>query len=29
MDELARVEGIRRWRVETFGEELIAALESP
>ena len=29
VDELARVDGIRRWRVETFGQELVAALESP
>jgi ribonuclease D len=28
-DELARVEGVRRWRVETFGAELVAALAAP
>jgi ribonuclease D len=29
LDELARVEGVRRWRVETFGEALLAALAAP
>lgn len=29
VDDLARVEGVRRWRVETFGHELVAALETP
>jgi hypothetical protein len=29
VEELARVDGIRRWRVEAFGQELVAALESP
>jgi ribonuclease D len=28
-DDLARVEGIRRWRVEAFGQELVAALDTP
>jgi ribonuclease D len=25
-DELARVDGVRRWRVETLGAEILAAL---
>jgi len=29
LDELARVEGVRRWRVESFGEALLAALAAP
>jgi ribonuclease D len=29
LDELARVEGVRRWRVETFGPELLAAMAQP
>jgi ribonuclease D len=29
LDELATVEGIRRWRVETFGADLLAALAAP
>ena len=29
LEELARVEGVRRWRVETFGEALLAALAAP
>jgi ribonuclease D len=28
-DELARVEGFRRWRVEAFGSEILAALARP
>lgn len=28
-EELARVEGFRRWRVEAFGAELVAALTEP
>ena len=29
LDELARVEGVRRWRVETLGTDILAALEKP
>jgi ribonuclease D len=29
LDELARVDGIRGWRVTTFGAELVAALAAP
>jgi ribonuclease D len=29
LDELARVDGVRRWRVDTFGPALLAALEAP
>jgi ribonuclease D len=29
LDDLARVEGVRRWRVETFGQALLAALAAP
>jgi ribonuclease D len=29
LDELARVDGVRRWRVETLGEGLLAALVAP
>lgn len=29
LDELARVDGVRRWRVETLGEGLLAALAGP
>jgi ribonuclease D len=29
VDALAAVEGVRRWRAEHFGRELIAALERP
>ena len=29
LDALAAVDGIRRWRVQTFGEELLAALAAP
>jgi ribonuclease D len=29
LDELGRVEGVRRWRVETFGSELLAAMAAP
>jgi ribonuclease D len=29
LDELARVEGVRRWRVETLGAELLAAMTAP
>jgi len=29
LDELARVEGVRRWRVETFGPALLEALAGP
>jgi ribonuclease D len=29
LEELAAVEGIRRWRVETFGAEMLAALAAP
>jgi ribonuclease D len=29
LDELAAVEGIRRWRVETLGAELLAAMAAP
>lgn len=28
-DELLAVEGVRRWRVETFGEAMLAALSAP
>jgi len=28
-NDLARIEGVRRWQVETVGDELIAALASP
>jgi ribonuclease D len=29
LDDLARVEGVRRWRVETMGAEILAALQAP
>jgi ribonuclease D len=29
LEELSRVEGVRRWRVETFGAELLAAMTAP
>ena len=29
LEELGAVEGFRRWRVETFGNELLAALAAP
>jgi ribonuclease D len=29
LDELARVEGVRRWRVETLGTDILAALQGP
>jgi ribonuclease D len=29
LDELARVEGLRRWRVETFGPALLEAMAAP
>jgi ribonuclease D len=29
LDELLAVEGVRRWRVETFGEAVLAALAAP
>jgi ribonuclease D len=29
LDELARVDGVRRWRVETLGEGMLAALAAP
>jgi ribonuclease D len=29
LDELTRVDGVRRWRVETFGTELLAAMTAP
>jgi ribonuclease D len=29
LEELARVDGVRRWRVETFGAELLAAMIGP
>jgi ribonuclease D len=29
LEELNRVEGVRRWRVETFGAELLAAMTAP
>jgi ribonuclease D len=29
LDELVRVEGVRRWRAETLGSEILAALERP
>jgi ribonuclease D len=29
LDELAAIEGVRRWRVETLGRELLAALAGP
>jgi ribonuclease D len=29
LDELAEIPGLRRWQVETFGEELLAALKNP
>jgi ribonuclease D len=29
LDELARVDGVRRWRIDTFGSALLAALEAP
>lgn len=28
-EELARVDGVRRWRAETFGSEIVAALAGP
>ena len=29
LEELARLDGVRRWRVETFGGELLAAMTGP
>jgi ribonuclease D len=29
MEALATIDGVRRWRAEHFGRELIAALERP
>ena len=29
LEELERVEGVRRWRVETLGAEILAALSAP
>ena len=29
LEELAWVDGVRRWRVETFGPELLAAMTAP
>ena len=29
LDELARVEGVRRWRVDTLGTDILAALQGP
>ena len=29
LDELREIPGLRRWQVETFGEELLAAIRTP
>ena len=29
LEDLAQVPGMRRWQVQTFGEDLLAALKSP
>jgi hypothetical protein len=29
LEALAEVDGIRRWRVETFGRDLLAAMAAP
>ena len=29
LDDLLAVEGVRRWRVETFGEAMLAAMSAP